>query len=219
MNLGVIDQSAGADATGLYPDALAVADFVHGIYMVGGVDVSLASMIDSPGLVSASGLYIQWDTNPGSVLPLGDFLAALLTANYTMVIEFELIGLIGGSEQIYALTLADSGTPQLRVSDDKFSTLIYDDVAGRTAGFVDVIADPSPRTVKIAFTTTTAGLSVSVDGEAVDTDNTAGSPMTPTQAVIGSDTFDGWANMIGYIHAIFLYPPKADGELPALSTQ
>ena len=208
---------AGGDP---YSDAVAVADFLSGIYRIDGVSVSAASMIANPEFIDGSGLYINWDVSGAYTWAIGDFLINLTTTDWTIVLEVteDDVG------TMHPLTMADENTggtdlDSLIVSTAASSVSCTDDPDPGASRFVSVgsvAARPAVR--RIAATRTNAKLVISVNGSAINSDATATSTPSYNRVLLGADDGDTFPFMKGHIRRIIVYPVQADAALPALST-
>ena len=217
--------SGGGVGGNPYPDALATADFVLGAYWMSGSQVTAASMIDKPDLISASGLQIQDLTTGGVVFIIGALRDLLFTANYTIVFEWSDTDTAGNRTPISIDESSTAGgTDHLYVFCDATMVGFYDQPdpgANRQAEKTGLGSMPATR--RIAATRTNAKISLSVDGTAVITDTVATSTPSLDVATLGgahTDAYPGqFATMNGHIRRLIVYAEQADASLPALSTQ
>lgn len=221
-------QAAQPDSGGAggnpYPDALAVCDFVLGEYWMGEGEVTAASMVDRPDLISASGLQIQ-NLDPGGVVfIIGALRDLLFTANYTLVFEWSDTNVAGNRTPI---SIDDSSTAggldSLYVFCDATMVGFYDQPEpgdNRLAEKTGLASMPATR--RIAATRINAKISASVNGAAVISDTVPSSTPSLDVATLGgtySDAYFGsFATMNGHIRRLIIYAEQADAALPVLSS-
>lgn len=195
-----------------------VIDFMNEVYTQDGDAVAVATVIDMPEMVGASGLEILDDAMPGVVAILGDLLADILTIEWTLVIEWE--------EVLSSFTTY----PILIDETDNFQQCaVYNDFPDIVAGDSCLIIREAtvsgsfgPGVHKAAFTRTADFASLSVNGGGVQTNTTdvnvpAQLNPTYTQAGFGGSVGDFSFNGC-FIRRLDLMPPVADAALPGLSS-
>lgn len=209
---------------------LGAADFVNRTYSWDGIAINPEDVINQPFSILQRGLRID----EGSSIPApevqGDFLTQLLTYQFTVVIEVELLppttnfsqyatllflenDFNGGQIWLNCGTNLNIGVGWVDWFDDSY---VWNSLR-------DIEEDGFPTTGgihRVAATRIDAGLSLSVDGGSVLTYTQGGISTFPQDdlpnvASIGGGTY-------GTDHACFiryfgLYPPQADSRLPSLS--
>jgi hypothetical protein len=193
-------------------------DFLGEVYTNNGSSVAIADIIDKPGRVGASGLEILDNDVDGVVDSIGDLLTDFQSMDWTVVIEWQelttdfstyllyLFEMPGGSDHSLVIERGNAFTG-LRVDAHESSNIVRN-VAINTSHGVGVH--------KVAVTRTSAFLSISCDGSAVDT--VVASPLMDPMATasFGGDPTDQSYNGT-FIRTVTLTAPVADAALPALS--
>lgn len=198
--------------------ALGIFDFVNGIYDWQGTSITASQVIDQTGWIGVDGLSVPGSAAAGAEIlyaATGTFLADI---NFTAVMEIEILNALeadiltitnaGGSYDVSAIVYGQSewdahdndGVTQRWASDDSHSL---------TTGIH-----------KFAITrTTAAGLSVSVDGNAVQV--STGSSSLPWEGFPMTEFYLGGYNSYTSgavnIRSVAFYDPQADSALPGLS--
>ncbi|MER8923433.1 hypothetical protein [Mesorhizobium sp. M0802] len=194
-------------------DALVVLDFLAETYTRLGETVMLADIIDKPERVGASGLEILDNDVNGSVSIVGDLLADLITADWTVVIEFEKVAIDTLAELLF---LGDVDVNHTIGFD------VYNSMQGYDSGFVvrqiENVGEYRSGVHKAAFTRTNAKVSISTDGSAVDTNTTPNTTLNPmVVAAFGGFPFPDESYDACFIRKFYLLPPQDDANLPGLS--
>jgi hypothetical protein len=212
MMLGTLAQRRGGSVVA----SLASIDFVNGAYSVAGVPVTAADIIDQPGLVDpGNGLMIP--DQDSAVAMIGDLLALVLTANWTIVVEWEHYDNTGN---VYPLVVSGAGDDNSIVLRRYAFSYAMDaqDFAGpnfREATDGEQVLEGVHR---VAITRTDAKLAFSIDGRAVVSDTSSSFSLSPTGAVLGD--YGGGGIMQDFamaIRSLRVLAPQADGALPGLS--
>lgn len=198
-------------------NALASIDFVNGVYTIDGASVAVGDIIDNPGAIDPSGLLVPEFGTP--IEMLGDLLALMLTANWTIVFEFEIFSLTG---QIWMLSLCEfpvDGTRDMiqfwKMGPGNILQ-VFDDTGPGATREVNLAA-ATIGIHKVAIAREDNRLSASLDGGAVVTD-TNNEPITSlTNATFGG--FTGIGNDRDfYVRSMAVYDLQDDSVLPDLST-
>jgi hypothetical protein len=203
----------GGGGPGPVGDPLASLNFLTEVYTVHGATVTAADVIDKPARVGASGLEILDNDPDGSVLAIGDFLADLITADWTIVIEWEELTSADDTELIYICESVDHH----HIAIDRTGP---GDIEGYASGSgVRLIANTGPFFTgvhKVAMTRKNAKVSMSTDGSSAATD-TSSQTINPMEVVSFGGPADGSFNRT-FIRTVTLYPPQDDDAvLPGLS--
>lgn len=212
-------QESGAVGGIDYSDATVVMDFELGVYRLSGADVAVGDLISKTDTISASGLFINWNTDTSIPLCKPVVVNAIGSTEWTVLID--LVEQDSGSMfPIYFTDLSTGGGANdffwlntLATSADFFDQ--PDPGANRQAG-VTIGARPAIR--RCVATRTNAKLSVSVNGSAVASDAVASSAHTTISDIMLGGDAPNSPFMYGYIERVIFYPPKSDSELPGLST-
>ncbi|TPI13881.1 hypothetical protein [Mesorhizobium sp. B4-1-1] len=188
-------------------------DFLNEVYTKNGSPVSLADIIDKPERVGANGLEILDNDADGSVSIIGDLLADLITAAWTVVIEFEKVAIDTLAE---LLLVADIDLNHSIAVD------VYTSMQGYDSGFiirtVDNDGEYRSGVHKVAFTRTDNLVGISTDGGAADADTTPNTTLNPmAAAAFGGYPAPDESYDACYIRTMRLIPPVSAGGLPALS--
>jgi hypothetical protein len=200
-------------------------DFINGLYWVS-AEVTAADVIDHPDWITGNGLEIIYahETTPGTGVAhyIGAVLAALVTLDWTIVIEYE---------EFY-----DGGqTKPLVMTDDAFGayldelSIVRESGGGGTISVLDYDDDTSTNryrpllssysigTHRIAVTRRNVKLSISADGEATQSNVTSNAGVVLDRAAIGSSDGEYLYNDF-YLRSFTVYDtPKLDADLPALT--
>lgn len=197
-------------------------DFVAGLYTVGGATVSIATILDHPEWITANGLEIRFahesSVGDGIAQLEGLALDVMLAADWTAVLEFEIINVSPSGEVL--ITVSSAGPT--------WADIVYFSISGGTLFATEdnnsstkrsyVAGAPALGTHRIAFTRTDAKLHSSIDGAAVVFD--AGELASPG-FVAAFATFGGFeGDFIGNelnIRSLTVYPVQDDAALPGLS--
>lgn len=197
---------------------LVTADFLLGIYEVNGVAVTAASLVSDPALIGVSGMAITYDEVRSQLQALGGLLAALITGEWTLVIEVkEDAGEAGG---LYLLFVESVATPQdfIWIQSGSSNVTVYDQDSTGSADRTASASAPARTSVRrAAITRTSAMLSISVNGGAVSSDTLPLTPLVLDTATIGADG-GSFSFFNGFVRRIIVYNPVADAALPGLST-
>lgn len=194
---------------------LASADFINGVYSVGGSTVTAADVVSDTDRISASGLSILADA---AVSLLGDFRDSLLSADLTAVIEWSAAASEGTGHRVFLLSLSAADSSELSPYTINLFPVLYQSLQPFGAGLdreVDFDDQATIGTNKLAVTCTESRLSGSLNGGAVATTTDSLSPATFTSASIASH--NGTTDPAGYIRKIDVYSSVSDADLPSLS--
>lgn len=225
---GIVAAQAGGGASSGVPDgALVHLDFINGIYFDGAM-ATAADVIGEPQYITGSGLAISYDNESSAgeavVHVIGDALAALLTLNWTIVVEYEefysggisfLLGMLNADWASYTkyvqLERWDAGDGlELVISDFDFNNGNLE----RTRGANDPFG---PGIHRIAATRTNSKLAISVDGGGALVYNAAANAgVTAINATIGSRENEFLYNDFNF-RRLTVYAPQDDAALPGLS--
>lgn len=195
---------------------LAEIDFINEVYTINGAPVAVGDIIDNPGAIDASGLLVPEFGTP--IEMLGDLLALMLTANWTVVIEIDVISLTG---QIWMMSLIEF--PQDGAHDFiQFGKLgpgnvlfVLDDTgpgATRQADWGAITTGVH----KVAIAREDTRLSISVDGSAVVTQGGSIAITSLTNATFGGYTGIG-NDRDFYVRSLSVYDVRDDSDLPDMS--
>ena len=188
-------------------------DFINEVYTIDGVGYAASDIIDKPGRVGASGLEILDDDADGVVEAIGDLQAAILTAHWTIVIEYEVLDPSAGFSTV--LSMKDDESSQTFEVYSSDSDLEAYDNNGDDIREVAVTISSSAGIRRVAITRTTSELSIAGDGGAADT-VTLPSVFIATSAsfggFVGGDSFEGC-----FIRTLDIMAPVDAAELPGLS--
>ena len=214
--------SGGVGGGNPYPDATAVMDFILGEYWMGGTEVTAASMVDKPELISASGLEINFFAPNGVVFIIGALRDLLFTANFSFVLEWS-DDQVSGSRWVFQMDDSSTagGADTFYVFADATMVGFYDQPdpgANRQAEKTGLASMPATR--RLAATRTNAKISMSVNGTAVINDTVASSTPSLDVATLGGSHIDGYegnyATMNGFIRRLIVYPEQSDAALLTL---
>lgn len=208
--LGII--ASQAVAVGPAP-GLASIDFLGETYVVDGVTVTAADIVDHPELITANGLELIEDGDVVNIL--GDLLALLLTANWTIVLEWNHLDATG---EVYPLVITGAGednTVQIRRLSGSHYLFVEDFGGAGYRGVADAFAF-GDGVHKIALTRTNAKLVFSADGRPLATGDIDNFALSPTAAAFGG--YPGWTiSPTMYIRSLQILDPADDADLPGLS--
>ncbi|TIN76788.1 hypothetical protein [Mesorhizobium sp.] len=207
---GLARQQASGVAT------LVSANFVTGTYSVAGVAATAADIVDQPGLITANGLEVPGWT-PGAVIEyVGDALAALLTMDWTVVIEYESLWNTG-QDVILCIANGD-GSQFFEMHRSQFSNRrMFVTETGDSEYRETIDTDSHDAGIhRMALTSSAARLSLSVDGGTVISDTSAMDYSGLTRALIGG-YFDNETENEFYLRSITVYAAQDDSLLPTLS--
>lgn len=194
-------------------DVIIYMDFVNSIFWDGSDFVTAAEAVDLPAQITGSGLEVETD----EVNLLGAFLAFLVAADWTIVIEYEItvdtsfntpivISDDGGDYYIELTRKIPAAGRDMNLAEQ--GTSVYREAEDTDSHGLGVH--------KIAFTRTNSKLVLSVDGSAAISDAASSDLPTMTKAAFGGYPGFG-ANQFLTIKTLDGYAVKADGELPVLS--
>ncbi|WP_146606023.1 hypothetical protein [Mesorhizobium kowhaii] len=192
-------------------------DFLAGAYAHLGEAVAIADNIDKPDRVGDSGLEIPLEDVDGVVSAIGDFLADLVTMDWTVVIEWEELTTDGATYLLYLEALGDGHSLTIERST-AFANLRVDVNEGSfNTRYVEIDTSHGPGIHKIAVTRTNDFISVSCDGSSVDT--LVVSPIS--MDAMATASFGGDPNVESFnntfIRKVYLLAPVDDADLPGLS--
>ena len=218
--LGAGGVGGGGDSDGPpdYTGALAVMDFINGIYQVAEVDVAIADIIDRPDLIGVDGLSPpdpEGFSGVGQVEILGDFLAVLLAVDWTIELEWEEIWEDNSSNPLAVTNASDDlvGVTQESAAGSTVNMGAYD-ANGIDFRLIYVNRSFVVGMRKIAMTRTDAKIAFSSEGSATQTDTT-GAPLD--QSGLDSANFF-WDTGDCRIRRLVVWPAQLDAALPAMST-
>lgn len=195
------------------PGALVHANFVSGIYWDGTAMVAASEVIDIPGQVTASGLEIE----DAEANLLGDFLAAALTLDWTVVVTYEHTFDSGDSVLFVVSNVAGDELIELHRDSPGTGRRMLCEESG--ASELREVIDSGPFTVgihRVALTRTAGKLVMSVDGNAIVSDTSAMDFATQAAAALGGYPGFGSSQWLT-IRSFTIYPAADDGDLPGLS--
>ncbi|TPN45315.1 hypothetical protein FJ976_24075 [Mesorhizobium sp. B1-1-9] len=197
-------------------DALVALNFLTEVYSRLGVSLTAADVIDKPDRVGARGLAIPFDDVDGIVSAIGDFLADLLTMNWTVIIEWEELTTDSATYLLYLAGVDDD--PSLVIERSTAFTGLRVDAKESSFNirYVEINTSHGPGVHKIAFTRTDDFISMSCDGSDVVTQVVAPIGMGP----MATATFGGDDQSYNdtFIRKVFLLAPADDADLAGLST-
>jgi hypothetical protein len=228
---GIVAQDGGIASTtpGGGGTPLGVADFVAGTYNWGATTLTASQVTNQTGWISGSGLAIPSAAGAAAHV-LNQFATALLTCNWTVVIEADILvssnlsppsnllsvynaptdafemGLDISSQQNWFITDHDNNASVTRYTDDS-----TDNDSGGTADTTGIH--------RYAVTRTNTKLAASVDGYSVTTDTTAltlPNLTYPMDRVYLGGYYNGTGRALN-IRSLAVYSPQSDGQLPILS--
>jgi hypothetical protein len=231
MLLGIVAIGEGGEQAGSGPASLlASADFVNHVYSYGASTLTAGQVVNQTGWITGNGLEIPSAAGAAAHV-LNQFATELLTCNWTLVIEANILvssnispasnllsvynnptdlhemGLDVSSQQNWFITDHDDALAVTRYTDDS-----TDNDSGGTADTTGIH--------RYAVTRTNGKLAASVDGYSVTTDTTA---LTLPNLTYPMDRvyLGGYYNATGravYIRLLQIYNPVSDASLPTLST-
>lgn len=208
---------------------LGVADFVAGAYNWGATILTASQVVDQTGWIGGSGLAIPSAAGAAAHV-LNQFATALLTCNWTVVIEADILvsnasapssslltvynpptdlfemGIDLASQQNWFITDHDFQASVTRYTDDS-----TDNDSGGTADTTGIH--------KYAVTRVNSGLSASVDGYSVTNDPTnltLPNVTYPMDRVYLGGAYNGTGRALN-IRSLAVYDPQSDSQLPILS--
>ncbi|WP_292298423.1 hypothetical protein [Mesorhizobium sp.] len=196
---------------------LASANFVSGVYSVGGSSVTAADIVDQPGAITANGLEVPDSDTPINML--GDFLATLTPGDWTIRIKYEQI-----SGRSVLFVVADTND----LSGDTFVGLergsgapaypnAYDNNPLNGRSIVDFASPLAFGIHCIALTRQNGKLAMSVNGGAVVSDSSTSFAVSGlAYGAFGGFPGDFTANACN-IRSFDVYTAKDDSQLPTLS--
>lgn len=220
MMTGTVAQPLNRLGGGAGGGTLAHADFINGTYSVSGSPVTAADVVDQPGLIGASGLSIDSSSGTGTVEIIGGLLAALLTANWTIVLEIEAVN---ANQKLVPLALYNS-TELDQFIIERFDNLSPENIMRATQ--INRNFDQRQATDmtiygigihKLAITMSSTTLAMSVNGNAV-VEQVAAAPVPydPLAAFFG-DFQSGAPTGTCFIRSLSVLDPVLSADLPALS--
>jgi hypothetical protein len=193
-------------------------DFIAGTYYVNGVAKTAADVVDQPSWIDGTGLVIA--DFASSVAILGDALTYLLTADWTMVIEWDHFT---SANTILPFVMADGSNDnavQLKRNNGLGGHLMnVQDFAGinfrqATDVLLGAVGDGVHKT---ALTRTDPKLIFSTDGSATVADTSISFGIVPIAAAFGGYPGDTIGDALT-IRRFTANAPVSDGSLPGLST-
>lgn len=220
----VAAQSGGAGGGGIPDGALVHLDFINGVYYDGAV-ATAADVIGEPQYITSSGLDLSYDneSSAGEALVhlIGDALAAVLTLDWTIVLEYQEF-YNNGQTNIFVLANGSVATEDEAVliyrgnAGDGLEAIILDRndaLASRTLG--DLTAH-GIGTHRIAVTRTDSRMAISVNGGAVVTNETDLATVEVVNATFGGTDGDFLSNDFN-LRSFTVYAAQDDSALPGLS--
>ncbi|PWJ88346.1 hypothetical protein C8D77_11168 [Mesorhizobium loti] len=191
-------------------------DFKGASYTVAGVTVTAADVIDQPGWVTSAGLEILDSEASPSVEVIGDALAAFLGDDQTVVVEYYQRA-DSGTSYPFLYTDTGDGTYYLaRLTSGYMNATdtvgIYFRQVNDTAGFPTGVH-------KVALSRSAGRLSMSADGNAVETTTADVFALTATALSLGAAPGAGYLAHSIYIRSIERLDLQADADLPTLSAR
>jgi hypothetical protein len=210
---------AGRHAAPTTPTPLGVANFVTGSYSWGGTTLTASDVVSAPSLINSNGLDIP--TGHAAVAILNNFQSALLSANWTIKLEMELLD-ASNSNNFPIILSVDDGTNNgaIFIMLDYFFEWEAQDggTSGAASRFVaDDVHSLATGIHRIAMTRTDSGIALSVDGNAVlsDAQTATFSPGDLVAAHFGS--FSAANTIAVRIRSLSIYSPLINSALPLLS--
>jgi hypothetical protein len=192
-------------------------DFMSEVYTNNGTPVAIATIIDKPARVGASGLEILDHDPDGAVQALGDLFDDLALLNWTIVIEWQELTTSGRTHLLGMFE--DTNNDELLIE----RTNVEDVQAyGWGSAFRGVLNSGTGDQYgtgfhKTAVTYTDTKISISTDGSAVETDTTANT-MNPMQVAYFGGRGEAASVNPTFLLTVTLTEPVTDAELPGLST-
>lgn len=203
-------------AGGPAPGGATKLDFKNGAYTVVGASVTATDVIDQPGWITTAGLEILDTEASPSVSVIGDALAAFLGDDQTVVVEYYERGDSGNSypflytdtgDGTYYLRRLTSGYMNATDTVDIFFRQVTD-----TAGFPTGVH-------KAAVSRSNGRLSMSVDGNAVQTTTADTFALTATTLSLGAAPGSSFLDHSIFIRSIERLALQDDADLPTLSAR
>jgi hypothetical protein len=198
---------------------IALADFVNGVYEVGGQSQTAAQVVSDTGRISSSGLSVL----PGfgnAVDLVGSFRNLLFTAEWTAVFEVETLELedlpASGLRNHLFMMLDDEGYEvNVRMGANIPTYFESSPQDGYTERFFDTWPGViSPGINKVAATRSDILAALSYNGEDALTDDTN---ILALDYVSAQTAFHTGEEPAGHIRRIEIYSPQPVGQLPILS--
>ncbi|TIL34328.1 hypothetical protein [Mesorhizobium sp.] len=216
MMLGVLAARPPSSGTGP-GTTLATLDFMNEVYVVNGVTLTAADVIDKPERVGAGGLEILDNDVGGVVSAIGDLLTEFLLVDWTIVIEWEEVANVDGSYLLWMQETVDFHSISIIRANAFQSNPMQ---AGDSSTISRNVDNTGPFTTgvhKVAVTRTNDRISISTDGSAVDSNTTPNTTLNVlTTASFGGDPTDQSYNGC-FIRTVTLTAPVDDSLLPGLS--
>lgn len=191
-------------------------DFVNHLYYVNGVAKTAADIVDQPSWIDGTGLVIA--DSAATVGILGDALTYLLTADWTMVIEWDHF-LSTNSVQPFVMADGSNDNAVQLQRQNSFGGYFMNlsDFAG--ANFrqaVDSSAAVGDGQHKAAFTRRDSKIIISTDGRSTVSDTSISFGIVPIAAAFGGYPADTVIDAVT-IKSCVVTAPVSDGSLPTLS--
>lgn len=227
---GIVAQDSGGTSTvpgGGTP--LGVADFVAGAYNWGATTLTASQVTNQTGWIGGSGLAIPGAAGAAAHV-LNQFATALLTCNWTVVIEADILTSTSSSPPSNLLSVYNAPTDLHEMAIDVSSQqnwfiTDHDNALSVTRYTDDSTDDDSGGTAdttgihKYAVTRTNAKLAASVDGYSV-TSQVAALTLPnltyPMDRVYLGGYYNGTGRALN-IRSLAVYSPQSDAQLPILS--
>jgi hypothetical protein len=206
--------------SGVAGDQTVFLDFINEVYEVNGSPALVGDVIDTPSLVGASGLEIPLFDTPTEIL--GDARDNLLTAHWTMVLEVEIVTLVGAVWLFSMAELNSDGTIEgdtdtMQIGVDTGDLLFaYDDTGPGSARTINY-GNTTVAVHKIAISRSDTRMAMSVDGQSVQDNNNDIALTLLSNATFGNFTGDFNARN-AFIRSLVLYDEvQEDAVLQTLS--
>lgn len=214
MGVGILAATGRQSDTG--PVTLGAIDFVNGVYAIDGSTYAASDIVDKPDRIGASGLEILEDDFDGVVEAIGPLLALLVSANWSLVLEYQ------------ELTSTFSTNPIWLGDAPAFENTLYIERRSPGAGLlmeasettnilreVQVSGPFGPAVYKVGLTRTPSKLALCVDGGGVEAQILPQS-LAATRCGFGGEPSQASGNGT-FIRSLTVYAPLADAQLQALT--
>lgn len=214
-SLAALSPSSGGGGGGGGPGPFNF-DFVGHSYSVNSTTVTASAIVDTPGAIDSTGLVMADSANVIGII--GDALTYLLTANWTMVIEWDHFLSTNSVKPFVMADGSNDNAVQVQRQNSLGSYFMnLSDFAGvnfRQA--TDSSAAIGDGQHKIALTRTNGKIVFSVDGRSVVSDTSISFGISPTAAAFGGYPGDTVFDAIT-IKSCVVTAPVSDASLPGLS--
>ncbi|WP_217577312.1 hypothetical protein [Mesorhizobium sp. GbtcB19] len=189
-------------------------NFLTGTYLKNGSPVALSDICDKPERVGVNGLEILDNDTDGSVLMLGDLLADMVVAGWTVIVEFEKVTIGTLAELVF---VCDEDVINHSIYLDVYTSMQAGDI-GFSIRNASNDGEFRSGVHKAAFTRTNLLLAVSTDGSDASIDGSANTTLNPmVVATWGGLPSPRESYDAVYIRTFDLIPPVGAGGLPALT--